>query len=331
MSARRGLYLETDPNYFNSPLAEVMRGGRTLRVRLEALDGPRDLAFYDEMRGQGMTDYIAQPLSFVNGERHAVTWTTGRPGGFTRREISALKAVRTPLARIAEIYALRRLASTLLDTYVGPNAGQRILAGQIRRGNVETIHAGIWLADLRGFTRLADMLPGDQLVRLLNDYFDALVISVEKHGGEVLKFMGDGLLAIFPAVAEAEGPVCGEAMAAAREARVRMAEANRLRAEAGEPTLQFGLALHVGDVLYGNIGGPGRLDFTTIGPAVNLAARLETLAGELGRTILVSSAVARHCGDGLVSLGRFELRGIRAAEEVWGLADETTTGAEAVA
>ncbi len=326
------LHLEADPNYFNSPLAEVMRGGRTLRVKLDAPDGPHDLPFYDEMRAQGMTDYIAQPLSFVNGERHAATWTTKRPGGFTRREISALKAIRTPLARIAEIYALRRTAVTLLDTYVGRAAGARILAGQIRRGTVETIHAAIWFADLRGFTRLADTLPGDQIVALLNAYFDALVTSVAKHGGEVLKFMGDGLLAIFPTAPDTtEIEVCSESMAAAHEARVRMAELNRRRAEEGLPTLQFGLALHVGDVMYGNIGGAERLDFTTIGPAVNLAARLEVLAANLGRSFLVSSAVARHCRDGLVPLGRFELRGFRDTEEVYGLPDEATSAAEAVA
>ncbi len=327
-----GLVLEQQPDFNNSPIDTVMRDGRTLRAHIDGPESARDYPVYDEFREQGFTDYVAQPLAFINGEKHAATWATKRPGGFTRREISALKAVRTPLARVAEVYALRRLATTLLDTYVGPNAGARILAGQIRRGHLDSIHAAIWLADLRGFTRLADTLPGDKLVALLNDYFDALVTAVEKHGGEVLKFMGDGLLAIFPTADTAEGPVCGEAVAAAREARVRMAEANRVRAEKGLPVLQYGLALHVGDVMYGNIGGAERLDFTTIGPAVNLAARLETLAATMGRSLVVSSAVARHCGDGLVPLGRFELRGFRTAEEVYGLADEvpfgTGTGAE---
>jgi adenylate cyclase len=322
-----GLVLEQHPDFNNSPISKVMRDGRTLRARLEGPDRARDFPVYDEFHDQGITDYLAQPLAFINGEKHAATWATMRPGGFTRREISALKAVRTPLARVAEAYALRRLAATLLNTYVGHNAGARILSGQIRRGHTETIHAAIWLADLRGFTRLADTLPGPKLVALLNAYFDCLVGAAETHGGEVLKFMGDGLLAIFPTAPDIrEDEVCGESMAAAREVRVRMAELNRQRAEAGEPVLQFGLALHVGDVLYGNIGGAARLDFTTIGPAVNLAARLEALAGRMGRTIVVSSAVARHCGDGLVPLGRHELRGFRAAEEVYGLADEQPAG-----
>ncbi len=325
-----GLVLERHPDFNNSPIDKVMRDGRTLRARLAGPDRARDFPVYDEFHEQGLTDYLAQPLAFIDGEKHAATWATRRPGGFTRREVSALKAIRTPFARVAEAYSLRRLAVTLLDTYVGPSAGARILAGQIRRGHLDTIHAAIWLADLRGFTRLADTLPGDEVVLLLNDYFDALVTAVEKHGGEVLKFMGDGLLAIFPSQGDAEGPVCSEAMAAAREARVRVAEANRLRVEAGQPVLQFGLALHVGDVMYGNIGGADRLDFTTIGPAVNLAARLEALAANLGRSFLVSSAVALHCADGLVPLGAFELRGFRTPEEVYGLAEESTA-AEVVA
>jgi adenylate cyclase len=238
--------------------------------------------------------------------------------------------VRTPLARVAEVYALRRTTINLLDTYVGGNAGTQILTGRIRRGDTESIHAAIWLADLRGFTTLADTIPGKDLIALLNEYFDQLVIPIQAHEGEVLKFMGDGLLAIFPTSdARGEAAVCAASMAAARQARERMAALNRERAERGHSTLQWGLALHLGEVLYGNIGGASRLDFTAIGPAVNMAARLEALAGRMGLNLVVSSAVAKHIDSGLVPLGRHELRGFRAAEEVYGLVEEQPTGATA--
>lgn len=314
---------EGTPEWRNSPVMEIVTRGQPVRARIDT-PTQHEYAVFSELRAEGMTEYFAQPLEFINGERHVASWTTKRKGGFTAGDIAAFEAIQHPLARVAEVYALRRTATNLLNTYVGGNAGARILAGRIRRGHTESIYAAICLADLRGFTALADTLPGESVISLLNAYFDCLVAAIENHGGEVLKFMGDGLLAIFPTSEDvAEGQVCGESIGAAREARVRMAELNQQRAAAGEPTLQFGLALHVGEVAYGNIGGAARLDFTAIGPAVNLAARLEALAGRMGRTIVMSSAVARHCGDGLVSLGRYELRGFRATEEVFGLADES--------
>jgi adenylate cyclase len=208
-----------------------------------------------------------------------------------------------------------------LTTYVGRNAGERVLAGHIRRGDTETIHAAIWLSDMRGFTALADTLPPQQLVDLLNRYFDCQVPAIEEHGGEVLKYMGDGLLAIFPIGGEAHfQTICAAALAAGKAARDNIAALNK--GEDG-PALRFGLALHVGDVLFGNIGSGNRLDFTTIGPAVNLAARIEKLAGRLGRTILASEDFVDHCGDdGLQPVGRFAVAGFAAEQMVFGLADE---------
>ena len=222
------------------------------------------------------------------------------------------------MARVAENRLLERTASVLLDTYVGNNAGPRILAGQIRRGDTTTINAAIWLSDMRGFTRLADRLPPQTLVDMLNRYFDCQVPAIAKHGGEVLKFIGDGLLAIFPIATGAENPreVCLSALAAAQEARAAIA------ADPIEGDVRFGLALHVGEVLYGNIGSGNRLDFTCIGPAVNLAARIEKLTSELGRTILASDEFAGHCSSHLVPVGEFELRGFDVARAVFGLAEE---------
>jgi len=324
------LKLESNPAFYNSPTAETMRLGHTIRVKLEDPPQNGEYEVYGEFRSDGFTDYLCQPLLFINGENHVVTWTTKCKGGFTRAEIGALKAIRTPLARVCEVYALRRTTINLLDTYVGHSAGAQILTGRIRRGDTESIHAAIWLADLRGFTNLADTIPGKNLIGILNQYFDRLVGPVQKHGGEVLKFMGDGLLAIFPTSGEnGEAEVCAASIAAAREARLAMAELNRERLERGEDPLRWVIALHVGDVLYGNIGGAARLDFTAIGPAVNMAARLEALAKEMDRDLVVSSAVARYSPPGLVSLGRHSLRGFRAQHEVYGLAEEQPAGATA--
>ena len=304
-----------------SPVVRVYETNAALRRRIADPGCPMDFAILDDFIAEGVTDYLAVPLHFINGEIHVATWTTRARGGFSERQIAGLEAITAPLARIAEIWALRRFSGTLLDTYVGRHAGARILAGQIRRGDTEAIHAAIWLSDMRGFTALADRLAPQLLIGLLNRYFDAQVPAILERGGEVLKFMGDGLLAIFPVApddADASA-ACANAFAAARDARSRIAA---LAASADATDVRFGLALHLGDLLYGNIGGESRLDFTCIGPAVNLAARLEKLAGELGRAILASADFASRCPGELVPVGEFALRGFDAAQRVYGLPDE---------
>ena len=302
-----------------SPVRRVIDTRASLRRKLGEENCPIDFDVTRELRAQGATDYLAVPLFFASGGVHGATFATQQPGGFTDAQIAAIKSVIAPLARVAENRLLERTASMLLDTYVGNNAGSRILAGQIRRGDTATINAAIWLSDMRGFTRLADRLPPQTLVNMLNRYFDCQVPAVAKHGGEVLKFIGDGLLAIFPIAAGAEDvrEVCLSALAAAQEARAAIAAANPIEGDIG-----FGLALHVGEVLYGNIGSGNRLDFTCIGPAVNLAARIEKLTRELGRTILASDEFARHCPSHLVPVGEFKLRGFGVARAVFGLAGE---------
>jgi adenylate cyclase len=305
-----------------SPVAGVYERGVAIRRRLADRDCPIDFPLLPELRAQGVTDYLASPLFFTNGAIQVATWTTRQSGGFTQAQIAGIEAVVPPLARVAEVRALRREATSLLDTYVGHHAGGRILDGQIRRGHVETIHAVIWLSDMRGFTVSADRLPLPVLIDLLNRYFDCQVPPILEAGGEVLKFMGDGLLAIFPVAAENAGEVCERAFAAALKVRERIAT---MAAPAGLPGdgVRFGLALHVGQVLYGNIGGGNRLDFTCIGPAVNLAARIEKIAGKLGRSIVASADFARHCRPALVQIGEFNIAGFSAAQMVFGSADET--------
>jgi adenylate cyclase len=308
--------LET-AEFRDNPIARVYQTGGPIRRRLADPDRALDFPVLAELRAEGVTDYLASPLLFTDGAIHAVTCTTREPGGFTDTQIAALEAIMTPLARVAEIRALRRTASVLLDTYVGHDAGERILAGHIRRGDIEEIHAAIWLSDMRGFTALADRQPPRVLIDLLNRYFDCQVPVILDHGAEVLKFMGDGLLAIFT-IAGDEAEVCKRALAAARQAQTNVAELSRT----AMPGLRFGLALHIGDVLYGNIGSGNRLDFTCIGPAVNFAARIEKLAGELGRGILASGEFAQHCPHEFTALGEFTLPGFSAAQRVFGLEDE---------
>jgi len=311
------------PEFQNSPLAIVFGEGREVRHRIDDPESRR-FPFLDDMRAEAVTDYIALPLLATDGTIHATSWTTKQPGGFSDDQLTGLRSLMPPLARVVEITNHRRKASILLDTYVGNRAGVRILGGQIRRGHTETMHAAIWLSDLRGFTALSDRLPAETVVDILNHYFDCQVPAIKNHGGEVLKFMGDGLLAVFP-IDEYVGDihkVCSGVLEAARESRASV-EALHYPIAGTVERFRFGVALHVGHILYGNIGGGNRLDFTCIGPAVNLAARLEKIAGKLHRTVVASGAFAGICAGGWTDLGEFPIAGFSKAERVYGLADET--------
>lgn len=311
------------PEFRASPLIIVFTQGIEVRARVGDPESKR-FPFIEDMRAEGVTDYIALPLPFIDGTVNASSWTTKQPGGFTDQQLNALRSVVRALARIVEIINLSRTSTILLDTYVGNRAGARILGGQIRRGHTDSMHAAIWLSDLRGFTALSDRLPAETVVDILNGYFDCQVSSIRNHGGEVLKFMGDGLLAVFP-IDEYVGDiqqVCSQVLEAARESRASVAAMQYPVGEAVE-RFRFGVALHVGQILYGNIGGGNRLDFTCIGPAVNLAARLEKIAGKLGRTIVASTGFAGICAGGWDDLGEFPIAGFSRAERVYGLLDET--------
>jgi len=209
-----------------NPVARVYATRTAIRRRLADPGCVMDFPILQELRADGVTDYLALPLFFTDDSIHLVTCTTRQPGGFTDAQIAGIEAIMTPLARVAEIRAWRRNASTLLDTYVGHDAGERILAGRIHRGDIEEIHAAIWLSDMRGFTALSDRQPPRVLIDLLNRYFDCQVPVILDHGAEVLKFMGDGLLAIFT-IASDEAEVCKCALAAARQAQTNIAELSR--------------------------------------------------------------------------------------------------------
>jgi len=295
--------------YIGSPVEEIQNGATEIRENLE-----RDPALgrkhgaYDELRASALTDYVAWPLHHTLGKRHSVAFSTGRPGGFDEAHIAGLSGLLPILSLVSEIRLKNRLARTLLETYVGTHAGELILAGATRRGSGTTVRAAILICDLRDFTRISDSWPRDDVIGLLNDYFDAMSEPIARHGGEILKFMGDGLLAIFPL---SQQSACADLLHAVTEARQAMAALNeRNRAAGGEP-LNFGIGVHVGDVMYGNIGSRARLDFTVIGPAVNMASRLEALTKQLGRPVLLSRAFADLvAGDfDLDRVGEYPVRG----------------------
>ncbi len=307
------------PEYLRSPTNVVCTTSRELRRRLDGDDALEFEVLADQRRA-GMTDYFAVPLVFTNGEVHAVTFATDAAGGFSDDEIDALRAVSRPLGRIAEILAVRRTAVALLSAYVGRDAGERILRGQVQRGDTESIRCVIWFSDLRGFTSMSGSARPADIILILNRVFDCQVPAVERAGGQVLKFMGDGMLAIFPIgpVGDDPAPVCAAAVDASNEAFAALDTLNATRAAAGEAPLSFGISLHVGDVAYGNIGGAARLDFTCIGPAVNLAARIEGLTGKLQKRLLVSEDFARAASTvALRAVGAFDLKGVAGAATVY--------------
>ncbi|MGJ4951428.1 adenylate/guanylate cyclase domain-containing protein [Bradyrhizobium sp. HKCCYLS20291] len=319
---------ESSPLYTDSPLALVFEHGREFRADPRAPQAERFPILMD-LRAEGVTDYLTLPMTFIDRAVHASSWTTKSPQGFTDAQLNAIRSLMPALARYTEIITLRRTASMLLDTYVGNSAGERILGGQIRRGHTDTMDAAIWLSDLRGFTPLSDRLPAEDVVEILNHYFDCQVDPIREHGGEVLKFMGDGLLAVFPIREQGGDPaeVCGRVLAAARASRARVDALEYAAGGTGE-RFRFGVALHVGRLLYGNIGGGNRLDFTCIGPAVNLAARLEKIAARLRRTVVASEAFAGACSepssDLWTDLGEFPIAGLSTEQRVFGLREEGT-------
>ncbi len=302
-------------DYLNSPVRIVDDTDRPFRRRL---DRPSpDLPLLDELRTGGATDYAIFPLPFLDRSRSAfISFATQAAAGFGEADLEGSEMAAALLSPYAERAVLRRLAVDLLEIYVGRRSGERIFAGDIERGKIETIGAAVSMADLRDFTRLADTQPLETVIATLNAWFECLVTATEAHGGEILKFMGDGLLAIFP-VEGAPGEACERAFRAASAALASMAAVNLERAARGEVELACGFGLHLGDVGYGNVGGRRRLDFTVIGPAVNLAARLEGLTRELNVPLLMSEAFAGALGQEILSLGHHAIRGLDRTEQVF--------------
>ena len=273
-----------------------------------------------ELRAEGATDYFMLPLPFLDTTRSSnMSFATCAATGFSDVELERITLAAKLLSPYAERAVMRRIAIEVLDCYVGTLAGQRVLDGQIERGEVRTIAAAIWCCDLRNFTSLSERLPRTQVIAVLNRWFDVIGAALEPHGGEILKFMGDGLLAAFPSFDGEAAGACDRALQAALAATAGTAELNRLLAEEGREPLAFGLGLHIGDVEFGNIGTHNRLDFTVIGPAVNQASRLQDLTKLVGCPIVASAAFAADCSQPMRPLGSHPLRGVAEPFEVYGV------------
>ena len=322
-----------DADFLGSPFNELIvraQGGEenpSLRRRVEQ-DDQRDFPILVEFFAAGATDYLAYLFEFgKGGDRSQGTgivysFVTDRRGGFSDDDTTLLQATLPGLSLAMKAHAGYVIASGLLGTYLGEDAGRRVHAGSILRGSVDTLRAVIWYADIRGFTTVSDSAPGPVVVELLNEVFEILTASLRVHGGQVLKFIGDGMLAIFSFEEHDRAETCRHALDAAIEAMRNIDEMNKARATAGLPVASVDLALHLGEVLYGNVGATDRLDFTVIGPAVNEVARIEALCEPLDRPVLVSAEfVAGITGadDRLESLGRHALRGIREPKEIFAL------------
>jgi adenylate cyclase len=307
-------------DYHNSPAKVVDDTNAPYRRRL---DGPAgDMPLLEDLRQAGATDYYITPLPFIDRQRTAhISFATQRPGGFSDREIAGLTRAALLMSPYAERRVLRKIAVDLLTTYVGRRSAEKVYEGALDRGKAEIITATILIADLRGFTRYSDTHRIDNVLSTLNDFFDALVAAIEPHGGEVLKFIGDALLAIFPAAGKEQLP-CAPAVAAALDTRRRIAALNAERARSGRSLLRLGLALNVGEIAYGNIGSRTRLDFTAIGPAINHTSRLLEVAKKRNCDIVVSESFVSAAGRAFPSLGRHRLRDVAGEQHVFRLAEE---------
>ncbi len=312
---------ETQPVYLRSTVRQVVERREPQRWGLEGAIPP-EFPLLGELRGQGYTDYFIAPIVYSGGMLNVISWATDRRGGFADSDIEFFRRILPHLSVVLEAKSLRRFAKLMLTTYAGQEPGELILKGQIRRGDVRTITAALMLADLRDFTALSDSLAPDQVIKMLNRYFDCVIPPVRQRGGEIMEIMGDGVLAIFNQNGK-RGPeeACQAAFDAATEALAALAEANRTRGE-GAPELRSWFSLHHGQVSYGNIGSGNRLDFTVIGPDVNLTSRLERLCRELDRDLVMSGAFVARLGRPMFEIGHFQLRGFSKMQLVFGLPAE---------
>jgi adenylate cyclase len=299
------------PGFLNSPLQHVSQGRGGVRQRLADTDAASRFPIMDELRAEGATDYVAMPMPFSDGRTNVLTLTTDHPDGFTTENLGLVYECATVISRYYEVFMQRENAQALLETYVGKRSGARVLGGEIRRGDGEEIDAAVMFCDLRGSTRLEQDLPRAAYMELLNAFLDITSTVVDAHGGEVLKFIGDAVLAVFPAGADgAAANAC--ALAAARAVVEAMA--------ADEITAQTSCAIGIasGRVTYGNIGSSTRLDFTVIGLAANVAARLCDACKSQGQAIMVTDAVA-EAQTGLTDLGLVALRNVSAPVHSFGV------------
>jgi adenylate cyclase len=309
--------IEFTSDYQKSPVQHVIETGQWLDTILDdATD--RNFPILATLRSQGITHYVMAPLVFSNWIVNAMSWASDAPDGFTRDDVGLFRDLATCFVAVLEATAGRRIYGELLATYVGRDPGARIMAGAVQRGDVRHLSAAMLLADLRDFSRLTDELPEERVVEILNQFFDLVVPGVIAGGGEVLKYIGDAVIAIFPIPGDDPGPACRAALVAARGALAALdAAPEEVRRE-----LIIDIGLHRGDAAYGNIGSGNRLDFTAIGRDVNILSRLEILCKQVGRPLLMTDAFALEIAEPVFEIGHFELRGFRRHQSVYALGEE---------
>jgi adenylate cyclase len=319
---------DSSEEWQRSPFQYLLTGheGREMRRRLDDSYERGEFPLLDQFQDAGCTDYVAFMISYGAKARSVqvpgllASFQVDRPGGFLDAELTLLRRLAPALGLAYKAMGGFETARTLVTTYLGADAGGRVLDGAILRGATETVRSVLWYSDLEGFTRIADTAPGDALIALLNDYAECVVEHVQAQGGQVLKFIGDGILAMFPLRDDASP--CARALDATAATLAAVERLSLEREAAGSLATGLHVALHVGEVLYGNIGSRDRLDFTVVGPAVNEVARIEALCRSLEQQVIVSSAFAAEAGDArarLVSLGRYALKGVRRPEELFTL------------
>jgi adenylate cyclase len=318
---------EAAENWRRSVFFHLLQSGERMLRRRLAAGAPVDFLSFKEARDEGMTDYLALIHRFaaegVIGEMDCVysAWATDATNGFDDADVLALKQLAPFLNLAVKSAALAGMAGTLAETYLGRDAGRRVMSGRIVRGVAEKIGAVLWQSDLRGYTQISESVVPEQIIPFLNDYADVVVSAIHGHGGDVLKLIGDGTLAIFAGADREEA--CRGALAAATRLRKEAGKLTRTRSEAGLSTTQVYLALHVGDVFYGNVGSRDRLDFTVIGPAVNEVSRILAMSRSVDQDVLLSSAFAAALSPELrgrlVSVGRYALRGVERPQELFTL------------
>ena len=307
--------------YIGSPMQQLFDTEKRVRQRLDQL--PQDAhSAYTELAEDGYIDYLALPVMFSSGFGSALILSTRKPEGFSDTDIESFRLIRMYLSPVLEVHSLKYLSKSLLNTYVGKRTGEKVLAGMIQRGDADILNAALWFSDLRNFTQLTETLPAQQVLKMLNDYFEFVAAAVTARGGEILRFIGDAMLIVFP-IDDDIGPktACNAAIDAAIDAHSTLASLNHQRRRHGEPEIRFGVGLNVGEVVYGNVGAPDRLDFTVMGPAVNRTARLESLTKTLGCDILFSKPFAELIDTPSQSLGLHEMKGIAEAQAVYAICE----------
>ena len=312
--------IEKSPIFLDSPLRIVYENHRDVRRLLLDPGTPRDFPILQELEELGITDYLVKWLPFRGGNEQAMTLATDHPQGFSDRHLKMLDTALPAFAAVAELVNLERMSRVLLQTYVGRSTGDRVNAGEVKRGDVSSLRAVLLYSDLRGFTQLSETHSGEAVIELLNQYFETVSAPFTDAGGEILKFIGDAMLAILPVNGNGDGAIkeaCETALAAAADAVESLARLNGERRETGKPAINAGLALHVGEVLYGNIGTRDRLDFTVIGHAVNLVSRIEHFCAEAGHSMVLSADFVRTAEIPARSLGKHPLKGFAAPQEIF--------------